>query len=124
MKKLLRFIVFVLLALGFLFLAGCPGGTTTTTSSTTTTTTKPGRSASVETKNFSFSPATVTIQKGGKVTWTNKDSVNHTVTADKGEFESGQLTTDKSFSHTFNEAGTFKYHCSNHPYMTGEVVVK
>jgi hypothetical protein len=49
--------------------------------------------------------------------------MNHTVTADNGEFDSGVLGKDKSFSHLFDTAGTVEYHCEIHPNMTGIVVV-
>jgi len=46
-----------------------------------------------------------------------------TVTADDGAFDSGSLAGGKSFSFTFDEAGTFAYHCNIHQSMTGRVVV-
>jgi plastocyanin len=49
--------------------------------------------------------------------------VTHTVTADDGSFDSGNLSPDKTFSHTFDQAGTFKYHCSLHASMIVTVVV-
>jgi plastocyanin len=57
------------------------------------------------------------------VTWTNRMSARHTVTADNGEFDSGQLARDQSFSHTFTAAGAVPYHCEIHPFMTGQVTV-
>jgi plastocyanin len=38
--------------------------------------------AAVNIAGFAFSPATATIKVGGKVTWTNGDATNHTVTSD------------------------------------------
>src|SRR5829696_2336470 len=35
-------------------------------------------------QNFSFKPAHITIKRGTKVTWINKDSTTHTVTANNG----------------------------------------
>lgn len=78
-------------------------------------------SAEVEMKNFSFNPASVTIKKGGKVTWTNRDSANHTVVGEG--WQSEPLGSGQTFEKTFGEAGTFDYHCSIHPSMTGKVVV-
>ena len=78
---------------------------------------------SVSIQNFSF-PATVNVNVGDTVTWTNQDSAAHTVTSDTAcVFGSGQLAQGQSFSHTFTQAGTFTYHCSIHPTMTGSVVV-
>lgn len=78
-------------------------------------------SAGVEMKNFSFDPSSVTIKKGGAVTWTNRDSVKHDV-AGEG-WQSELLGKDQSFSETFDEAGTFDYHCTPHPNMIGKIIV-
>ncbi len=75
-------------------------------------------------KNLSFTPATLEVTKGDKITWTNNDTVAHTVTSDNGKFESGQLAPGKTFEFTFNEMGTFSYHCSNHPTMKATITVK
>ena len=72
--------------------------------------------------NYKFTPAEITINKGETVTWTNQDSIQHTVTGDS--FDSGLFGKNQSYTHTFNETGTFNYHCTPHPYMTGEVIVK
>lgn len=75
-------------------------------------------------ENFQFSPTPLTIKKGDTVTWTNRDSVSHTVTSDiGGELSSGTLNTDNSYIHTFNTAGTFNYHCNFHPSMHGTVII-
>lgn len=76
--------------------------------------------------NFTFGPGVLTVPRGTKVTWTNKDDDPHTVVseADPKLFKSSALDTDDSFSFTFNEAGTFKYFCGIHPRMQGTVVVQ
>lgn len=76
-------------------------------------------------ENFSFKPATITVKKGTKVTWTNKDSVGHTVTPDESASFTGSelLNKDASYSVTFDTVGTFAYHCQPHPQMTAKVVV-
>src|SRR5688572_6919406 len=73
---------------------------------------------------FAFDPATVTIQVGDSVTWTNEDSAPHTATAGDGSFDTGQLAQGDSEAVTFDTAGTFAYVCSIHPQMTGSVVVE
>lgn len=75
--------------------------------------------------NFSFSPANITVKKGATVVWTNKDSAAHTVTEmdDQSGPDSTNLANGKSYSFTYNTVGTFKYHCSIHPDMTGTVTV-
>ncbi len=84
----------------------------------------PTGSNAVNISGFAFVPATITIKVGEKVTWTNKDSASHTVTSDDGGFaSSGTLSQNKTYSVTFGTAGTFPYHCSIHPTMTGTVTV-
>ena len=127
-----------LLAVGLLvFLAGC-GGTTTPaappttipaetptaapTSTPTTATTSTGNSVTIA--NFAFSPPTLMVKTGTKMTWTNKDSTTHTVTADQGAFNSGDLAPGNSFSFTFTKAGSYAYHCMIHPFMKATIVVQ
>lgn len=73
---------------------------------------------------FKFSPNELAIKKDQIVTWTDGDSVSHTVTANDGSFESGNLFRGKTFQFTFNQTGTFFYHCSIHPSMTGKIIVQ
>lgn len=74
---------------------------------------------------FAFMPATITVPVGTRVVWTNQQpQVSHTVTSDTGGiFDSGALQTGMTFAFTFNQAGTFAYHCNIHPNMHGTVVV-
>ena len=73
--------------------------------------------------NFKFAPATIAVPVGATVTWTNHDDVPHNVVSTDKKFASPVLDTDEKFSCTFPAAGTFKYYCSIHPRMTGQVVV-
>lgn len=86
--------------------------------------TTPGNSNMVNIAGMAFSPASTTISKGTTVTWTNKDNMPHTVTADDNSFTSGNLSTGSTFTHTFNTATTITYHCAIHPGMTGSVAAK
>ena len=82
-------------------------------------------SNSVEISNFAYSPQEVTVKVGDTVTWTNMDSAIHTVTSDNGnELDSATLSQGDTYSHTFESAGTYDYHCTIHPYMKGKVVVE
>ena len=84
-----------------------------------------GNLNTVTIKSFSFNPSTLTVSAGTTVTWTNEDSVPHTVISDTGnEIASGTLSTGQSYTHTFNTAGTFSYHCSIHPSMKAQIVVE
>ena len=73
--------------------------------------------------NFAFNPASMTIKAGASLTWTNADSTTHTVTADDGTFDSGNVASGATFSHAFATAGTFAYHCNIHSSMKGTITV-
>ncbi|HCR55431.1 TPA: hypothetical protein DIV49_00505 [Candidatus Saccharibacteria bacterium] len=78
----------------------------------------------VEISNFSYSPSVIRVKVGTKVTWTNKDTVQHSVVGDKLADLSGPLlSTDKTYSFTFDKVGTYGYHCAPHPHMKGTVFV-
>ena len=80
--------------------------------------------ASVSIEGFKFTPASITIQKGTTVTWTNLDGASHTSTALDGKWDSKTLGKDNSYSFTFNDTGTFNYKCSFHFTMQGTVTVE
>lgn len=119
-------------------LVGCGGtsATTSITASSATTTTSGsggtttssvgggGNNVQVAMVNRSYDPATVTIRVGDTVTWANQSSIQHDVVADNGEFKSKLFGQGETFSFTFAKAGTFPYHCSIHPGMTGTVIVQ
>lgn len=79
---------------------------------------------SVEIKDFSYSPQTITVKVGDSVTWTNKDVAGHSATADDGSFDTGVLAQGESGVVTFDTAGTFAYHCTPHPNITGTAIVE
>ncbi len=74
--------------------------------------------------DFAFISADVTVDVGTAVTWRNDQSVEHTVTGDDEEFDSANLPEGASFTQTFEEPGTFTYHCEIHPSMTGTINVQ
>lgn len=73
--------------------------------------------------DYAFNPGSTSVSVGTTVTWTNKGTQDHTVTADDGSFDSGRVVVGSTFNHTFSTAGTFKYHCSFHDQMTGTIIV-
>lgn len=81
-------------------------------------------------RDKAYQPNPVNVKAGGTVTWTNLDTVVHTVTSGKSfnytnfgrEFDSGFL--GKGFSHIFFKAGEYPYFCQIHPTMVGKVIVK
>jgi plastocyanin len=76
-------------------------------------------------QNFRFKPAHITIKRGMRVRWINKDSAAHTATANNGRsFDSGRLAKGQRYTHTFKRVGKKPYHCKIHPDMRASVVVK
>jgi len=71
-----------------------------------------------------YAPNPITLPVGTMVTWTNTDSTAHTATSNTGAFNSGTIAPGRSFSFTFQTAGTYPYHCNFHSGMVGSVVVQ
>jgi plastocyanin len=80
-------------------------------------------SADVSVVDFAFEPATVGLGAGGTVTWRLAGAAPHTVSAVDGSFDSGMLQPGATFSHRFDEPGTYRYACAFHPQMTGTIEV-
>jgi amicyanin len=73
---------------------------------------------------YKFVEPTINIKVGDTVTWTNKDSVKHTVTSENGEeLNSNLFGKEESYSHKFDTPGIYDYYCVPHPSMKGTVVV-
>ena len=77
--------------------------------------------ASVSIAKFAFAPASMSGTVGQPVTWTNNDAVVHTVTSTA--WDSGDIAPGASFTFTPQQPGTYTYHCSIHPFMTGTLTV-
>lgn len=72
----------------------------------------------------SFVPQFISMPIESTVSWTNDDSIQHTITSDEeGLFVSGPISPGDTFDNTFDTPGEFGYHCSIHPWMTGRVMV-
>lgn len=94
-----------------------------------------GDGATVAIRDYAFDPPTLTVKAGTTVTWTNEDTVPHTVTATDslstdatttGLFDT-QLGQGQSFSFTFSESGTYFYECTLHkamPTMHAKILVQ
>jgi len=74
--------------------------------------------------NRTFMPDNLTVAAGTEVTWTNRQGIAHTVTADDGRFDSLNLSEGATFTMTFDTAGTFAYHCTIHPTMTATITIE
>jgi plastocyanin len=83
---------------------------------------------SISMMNIAYNPDSLTIHIGDKVAWKNSETglypPQHTATSDDGHtFDSGYLNPGQSFTFTFNQAGTFKFHCNVHDSMHGTITV-
>jgi len=78
----------------------------------------------VQIKRSGFVPATVTINQDDAVTWKNVDTIDHQVVANGGSFVSPILKPGKTYTHTFRNGGTFRYHDGLHPTLKGTVTVR
>ena len=70
-----------------------------------------------------FVPANFTVKVGQSVTWANKDGATHTVTNSPGTLFDQTLASGDTFKFTFTQPGTYRYHCTPHPWMKGTIVV-
>jgi plastocyanin len=77
----------------------------------------------VSIQDFFFSPDQMTVAPGTTVTWVNDGQQPHTSTADDGTWDSGTLQPGDDYSFTFDQPGTYTYHCSVHPDMTATITV-
>ncbi|MCK5867990.1 MAG: hypothetical protein KAG07_01035, partial [Candidatus Thalassarchaeum sp.] len=70
-----------------------------------------------------YSPLAPEAQIGTTVTWTNADTMTHTVTDENAQFDSFDIAAGESWSLTFTEIGVFNYYCKYHPMMEGSITI-
>lgn len=75
--------------------------------------------------SYRFEPEVIEIAAGTTVTWTNSDNFSHDVVLlEPEEIDLGLAEPGARLSHTFEEAGSYRYQCSLHPQqMQGAVEV-
>jgi plastocyanin len=125
-------VVVVLIVGGFFLLRGKNRSTPSASPSSLSTMPSPkdnppNSGTTVTIKNFAFGPASLTVNKGDTVTWTNEDSAEHQIASDSGDavsFSGPAMPQGQSFSFKFDSTGTFPYHCVIHPSMKGMITVK
>lgn len=94
----------------------------------------PVAGTSVVMQGIQFNPTALQVTVGQTVTWTNRDSVAHTVTSDASAspLDSPMIGPGESWSFTFTQAGNYLYHCTPHSStdqsgayrgMTGRIIV-
>jgi plastocyanin len=107
----------ILTLAGLIAVAAC--GSDSSTSPST-----PVLTNAVAVTNFAFSVPSIQVSPGTTVTWTwASNAVEHNVTFSDGP-TSGNRGANATYTRTFPSAGTFSYHCTIHPQMTGTVTVK
>jgi len=71
-----------------------------------------------------FVHGTIEIAVGTTIEWKNEDPLAHSVTADDGAFDSGNVESGQVWQYTFTRPGTYSFHCTPHPFMRGTIVVR
>ena len=89
----------------------------------------PDGGAVIEPGRIYYDPEDVTVRAGEAVSWTNDDTVAHTVTSGNrevwitGVFDSGLMPAGAAYTNVFAEEGEYDYFCTLHPWMEGTVAV-
>lgn len=86
------------------------------------------RNVAAEIKVFQFQPKAIEVPAGTTVTWTNWDSIGHSITsgtpeAPDGSFDTGFFSKGESASVTFDKPGDYSFFCARHKNMRGTVKV-
>ncbi len=71
-----------------------------------------------------YRPSQLDVLPGETVSWTNVSQRTHTVTSDTGLFDSGNVDGGGHFAFRFDTPGEYRYHCTIHPSITGEIDVR
>jgi plastocyanin len=83
----------------------------------------PVTSHTVTIENMQFNPSQLTVRRGDRIVWVNKDLFPHTATSDK-VFDSGSIAVDASWSYVADKTGVYAYGCTFHPTMKGRITVQ
>ena len=75
-------------------------------------------------EDMRYNPQTLTVHRGDRITWVNKDLVPHTVTATDGRFDSHPIAPGGSWTYVARKAGEYDYVCTLHVTMKGKVLVR
>ena len=74
-------------------------------------------------ENMRFNPEVLTVQRGDRVVWVNKDLFPHTATADNKAFDSRSIEPNASWTYEARKAGEYAYVCTFHPTMKAKLTV-
>ena len=79
-------------------------------------------------QGFAFKPAILSVPEGTEIVWVNCEPAgtpgsDHTSTSDGALWDSPLLSRGDIYRRDFDDAGSFGYHCTPHPFMVGTVTV-
>jgi plastocyanin len=75
-------------------------------------------------ENLQFSPRELTVHRGDRIVWVNKDLFPHTATADGHAFDSGSIPPNGSWTYVARKPGEYSYGCTFHPTMKATLTVQ
>lgn len=79
--------------------------------------------AAIVIRGFAFAEVSP-VAAGEEIVVENADATTHTVTADDGSFDSGNIAGGQTGRFTVDEPGEYPFHCEIHPGMTGTLTVE
>lgn len=113
-----------IIVLGVVALCLSVGGGGGSPSSSSARTPSSSSSTTITISNYMFSPMTDTVKPGATISVTNEDGVAHTLTANNGAFNTGNIGPHQTkMFKAPTKPGTYSYICSIHQYMTGTIKV-
>jgi plastocyanin len=75
-------------------------------------------------ENMRFNPDALTVQRGDRVVWINKDLFPHTATADAKAFDSRNIDPNASWTYVARKPGEHPYGCALHPTMKARLTIR
>lgn len=75
-------------------------------------------------ESMRFSPASLTVKRGDRIVWENRDLFPHTATSNAKAFDSEDVAANGSWAFVAEKPGDYAYHCAHHPTMTARLIVR
>ncbi|MFO1464914.1 MAG: cupredoxin family copper-binding protein [Steroidobacteraceae bacterium] len=75
-------------------------------------------------ENMRFNPQQITVNRGDRIRWVNRDLFPHTATASNGAFDSHEIAVQGTWTYVAARAGEYDYLCVLHPTMKGRIHVR
>ena len=75
-------------------------------------------------ENMRYNPPELSVHRGERIVWVNKDLFPHTVTAAAHAFDSGSIAAGASWTYVAGKTGEYAYGCTFHPTMKGILKVQ